>query len=290
MTGAVKTPRTAPRLAGVVGAPIGHSLSPLIHTIWAAREGVNGYYVPVEIADDDEIFRQSIASLQTVGFAGVNVTLPHKERALKLATTASARAKRACAANMLTFSPEGVHADNSDIEGFRAALAEYAAPDEKRDLALILGAGGASRGVAIAIEEAGYKKIIVANRTKARADDLAGLINGAAAGDWEDRNDLAAGADLVVNTTSLGMTGKGVLDFDIAAMAPGAIVADIVYTPLKTPLLVAAKESGRRAVGGLSMLMHQAAPGYRAWLGNEAVVDEDLQNHLLRALARKDQA
>ena len=277
----------SPKLAGVVGTPIGHSLSPLIHTIWAARENANAYYVPVEVEDDDDAFDKSMRSLSVIGFAGVNVTIPHKARALKFATTASPAAKRAGAANMLTFSPEGAHAENSDIVGFRTALENELNTSDEKKTALVLGAGGAARGVVIAIEEAGFEKIIVVNRTRARAEDLVVSIGGAFVEDWDRRSEIAENAALVVNTTSLGMTGEPALSFDVENLAPTAIVADIVYAPLETELLRAARQKGLRVIDGLSMLMHQAAPGFRAWLGSAPEVDDELRAALVDALERK---
>lgn len=282
--------RQKPILAGVVGSPVSHSLSPLIHTIWAQREGVNAYYVPIEIPDDDDAFREAVKSLKTIGFAGVNVTIPHKERALKYAAEASDRARLAGAANMLTFGKNGPYADNSDIEGFLAPLKEQLKEHDDKSKALVLGAGGAARGVALAIKEAGYHEITVVNRTRARAEALAGSlsesITGLKVADWSKRNEAGAGANLVVNTTSLGMTGAPPLDFALEAN-PKAIIADIVYAPLETDLLRAAKTKGFRTIDGLSMLMHQAAPGFCAWIGAAPVVDDDLRAHLIGELKRR---
>ncbi len=273
---------TSLRRAGVLGWPVAHSLSPLIHATWAAREGISIDYKPIAVAPDDSAFREAIGRLSDDGFRGVNVTLPHKERALGCADQASEEATAAGAANMLTFTEGRIVADNSDIAGFAAAIMKTGRVPRS---ALILGAGGAARGVAIALaRRLGAASIFVANRTRARADDVAALAGGAAI-DWRAREAALADIDLLVNTTSLGMTGEPPLDLNLDALPHGAVVADIVYAPLETPLLAAARVRGCMAIDGLSMLMHQAAVGYRAWLGTTAAVDADLRARLEQALA-----
>ena len=269
------------RRAGVIGWPVNHSLSPLIHQTWAAREGRLVSYEAIPVEPGDGVFRATIERLASAGYKGVNVTLPHKERALSLADEASAEARAAGAANMLTFARRQILADNSDIAGFAASIEETG---RKPQSALILGAGGAARGVAVALKRRlGAARIVIANRTRARADEIARLID-AETVDWDAREAALAGADLLVNATSLGMTGQGALDIDLSALPETSIVADIVYTPLDTPLLHAARAKGCATVDGLSMLMHQAAFGYRAWLGSTAVVDDDLRARLVAAL------
>ncbi len=269
------------RKAGVVGWPVAHSLSPLIHETWAAREGRRIAYERIPAAPDDASFRAAIERLIEGGYRGCNVTLPHKERALGIADEASAEARAAGAANMLTFGGRKVVADNSDIAGFAAALGEAGV---RPAAALILGAGGAARGVAIALQRCcGAGRIRIANRSADRARQLASLVDGEAI-DWTARSAALGECDLLVNTTSLGMTGEPPLDIDLARLPRGAAVADIVYSPLETPLLRAARAKGVTAIDGLSMLMHQAAFGYRAWLGSTAVVDADLRARLVAAL------
>jgi shikimate dehydrogenase len=280
--------RGAPvRKAGVIGWPVSHSLSPLIHRAWGVREGRAVQYDAVAVAPGDEAFRAAIARLAAAGFKGVNVTLPHKERALSIADEASGEARAAGAANMLTFARRRILADNSDIAGFAAAIGETG---RRPGAALILGAGGAARGVAIALKQRlGATRIIIANRTRARADAVARLVDGESI-DWRSRDTALAGVDLLVNTTLLGMTGEALLDIDLAALSPGAVVADIVYSPLETPLLRAARAKGCVGVDGLAMLMHQAAFGYRAWLGSTAIVDGDLRARLVAALEARGAA
>lgn len=280
----VETTNDAPRLAAVIGWPVAHSLSPLIHATWAAREGANVYYVPVAAGPASAAFVEVIDALRTAGFRGVNVTLPHKEAALAYATAASEEARAAGAANMLTFGDGGIYAENSDIFGFAAALEEAGGA---RRSAMIIGAGGAARGVAIALSKrCGVKSIAVVNRTRARAEEVAALV-GADVIDWTKRNERVAEVDIVVNATSLGMAMHPPLDIDARAIDPAAVVCDIVYAPLETPLLRTARARGCRTVDGLSMLMHQAAPGYRKWLGAVAEVDADLRARLEDALAAR---
>ena len=272
------------RRAGVIGWPVSHSLSPLIHSTWAAREGANALYEAIAVEPDDRSFRRRIDELRAAGLAGVNVTIPHKERALRYAATASDEARAIGAANMLTFGDEGAHADNSDARGFEAALRVELGQSSGRTMALVLGAGGAARAILWSLRHRlHFPEIIIANRTRARAEGIA-EIGLAGVKDWEARNDAIRAADIVVNATSLGMMGEPPLDVDFSALKPGAIVCDIVYSPLKTPLLRAARARGLATIDGLEMLMRQAAPGYLAWLGTKAEIDADLRLRLEAAL------
>lgn len=270
-----------PILAGVAGWPVSHSLSPLIHNTWAARAGIPGYYVPLAVEPFYDAFARAMDAARTLGFRGVNVTIPHKEHALKYAAAASGRACAAGAANMLTFNSDGALADNSDIAGFIGAVREQSSVSGTT--ALVLGAGGAARGVTLARKELGFEEIVVANRTRAKADELAeGL--GAAAIDWDDRDQALAGADLIVNTTSLGMSGEPPLALSLDAARAGAIIADIVYAPLETALLKDAKTRGLRTVDGLAMLIHQAVPAFESWFGARPQADAHLRALLTSAL------
>ncbi len=276
-------PRT-PVLAGVAGHPVNHSLSPIIHTIWAKRAGIDGYYIPIDVPSGYDDFARTMDALRAVGFAGVNVTIPHKEHALRYADEASENAKAAGAANMLTFSDVGVRAENSDIIGFAEAVRERTSASGTS--ALVLGAGGAARGVVLALKKLGLTDIRIANRTVERAKDLAAAFDLAVI-DWEKRWEDIENIDLLVNTTSLGMTGQPPLETDIGALRASALVADIVYAPLKTALLKDAEMKGHAIVDGLAMLMHQAVPGFREWFGGEAVVDDDLRAELVKELKRR---
>ncbi len=273
----------APRLAAVVGWPIAHSLSPLIHRYWSDREGANAHYVPVAAPPTDADFAGVISGLRAAGFRGVNVTLPHKERALHIADRRSALAEDIGAANMLTFNADGVYADNSDADGFAEAV--RAVSERPVTHALLLGAGGAAQAVAAALRSRlGAARITVANRTRSRAEALAARVNGDVV-DWDNINAELARADLVVNATSLGMEGQPPLALDYACLQAGAIVSDIVYRPLETLLLATARARGCIVVDGLEMLMRQAVPGYKSWLGETASVDADLRATLLAALS-----
>lgn len=276
-----------PILAGVVGWPVEHSLSPLIHTIWATRAGINGYYVPIAIPPNYDEFAQSMDSLKRLGFKGLNVTLPHKQHALRYADVVSERAEQSGAANMLTFGDAGAVAENSDIEGFSCALNEHATQTSSARAAMILGAGGAARGVAVALKDSGVSDLRIANRTREKAEAIASEFDLTVI-DWDARNDRLPDLDLLVNTTSLGMAGQPPLDIKTEILKPDAIVADIVYTPLETPLLNAARVRGCITSDGLSMLMHQAVSGFRAWFGGAALVDDELRDALVNELARRE--
>jgi len=274
-----------PVLAGVIGHPVGHSLSPLIHTIWAKRAGIDGYYIPLDVSPAYDDFARAMDALRAVGFAGVNVTIPHKENALRYADEASENASRAGAANMLTFSTGAAAADNSDIAGFSEAVrAQSSAPGKT---ALVLGAGGAARGVVLALRSLGVSDIMIANRTRDKAGKLAADFSLEVI-DWAQRAQALETVDILVNTTSLGMSGQPPLDVDLARLNPAALVADIVYSPLETPLLEGAARKGHKTINGLAMLMHQAAPGFRKWFGGAAAVDDALYTELVRELKRQN--
>ena len=279
----------AATLAGVIGCPVAHSLSPLIHTIWAQRAGVNGRYIPIEVPATYDDFARAMDSLRVVGFAGVNVTLPHKEHALHYADAASDIAKKAGAANMLTFRQDGVTADNSDVEGFAASVREAVGGAKLPESALVLGAGGAARGVVLALQSVGVKSIFIANRTEEKAKKIAADF-GVNTITWEARDDNLHDTDILVNTTSLGMSGQPALDIDLPGLPDAAIVADIVYAPLETDLLKRVRKKGCMTIDGLGMLMHQGVPGFRAWFGADATVDDALRAELVRDLERRARA
>ncbi|MEL7485670.1 MAG: shikimate dehydrogenase [Pseudomonadota bacterium] len=274
------------RLAAVVGWPVSHSLSPLIHQTWAKREERDADYLAIAAPPDYPSFSHALDTLRDLGFQGVNVTLPHKENALQYCKTATEAAIKAGAANMVTFGDEGPAADNSDITGFAAALSAASPVTDPNLSALILGAGGAAKGVYEALRSLGLKNLSITNRTREKAmkiaeRDIAAVI------DWSDRRAAVSDADIVVNTTSLGMTNNPPLDLDDASFKAHAVICDIVYQPLLTPLLRNAASRGHRIVDGLSMLMHQAVPGYRTWLGDVAVVDNALRRTLEDALEKR---
>ncbi len=276
-----------PILAGVIGHPVGHSLSPLIHTIWARRARIDGYYIPLDVPPTYGDFVRAMDGLRAAGFAGVNVTLPHKEHALRYADSASENAARAGAANMLTFSGGAAKADNSDISGFAEAVRAQSSASGKS--ALVLGAGGAARGVVLALKSLGVNEIAIANRTSQKAGKLAADF-GLSLIDWPQRAEQLENIDVLVNTTSLGMAGQPQLELNLAQLKLSALVADIVYSPLQTPLLHEAQAKGCQTINGLAMLMHQAAPGFQQWFGGEAVVDDHLYTELIQELKRQGRA
>jgi len=273
----------APLLAGVIGWPVGHSRSPRLHGHWLARYGIDGYYVPLAIRPED--LAAGLAALPRLGFRGANVTIPHKEAALALADAPTARAVEIGAANTLVFRPDGgIDADNTDAYGFLQNLRQ-GAPDWRAEAgpALVLGAGGAARAIVWALLDAGAPEIRIANRTRARAEAMAESFGPRLrVTDWSEAAEAARGAATLVNTTSLGM-GEGGSESPIRldAAPADALVTDLVYTPLVTPFLAAARARGLATVDGLGMLLHQAAPGFEAWFGIRPEVDAALRNAVL---------
>ena len=273
------------KIAGVIGWPVAHSLSPRLHGYWLQTLGIDGAYVPLPVAPEN--ISDALRALPKLGFAGANVTVPHKEAALAAVDEVSEIANRIGAVNTLICKSDGtLYGDNTDafgfIENLRAGAPSWR-PDSGR--ALVLGAGGAARAVITALIDAGVTEISLSNRTLARADDVAQYIGGnVAVVPWEARDTAAEGVTLLVNTTTLGMTGKAPLEMDIRALADDAVVTDIVYAPLQTPLLASAHARGLTTVDGLGMLLHQARPGFEAWFGVRPEVTADLRRHVLESL------
>ena len=273
------------KIAGVIGWPVAHSLSPRLHGYWLQTLGIDGAYVPLPVAPEN--ISDALRALLKLGFAGANVTVPHKEAALAAVDEVSEIANRIGAVNTLICKSDGtLYGDNTDafgfIENLRAGAPSWR-PDSGR--ALVLGAGGAARAVITALIDAGVTEISLSNRTLARADDVAQYIGGnVAVVPWEARDTAAEGVTLLVNTTTLGMTGKAPLEMDIRALADDAVVTDIVYAPLQTPLLASAHARGLTTVDGLGMLLHQARPGFEAWFGVRPEVTADLRRHVLESL------
>ncbi|MBW4037066.1 MAG: shikimate dehydrogenase [Proteobacteria bacterium] len=258
-------------LAGVIGWPVAHSRSPLLHGTWLKRHGIDGAYLPLPIRPED--FAVCVAALARMGFVGANVTIPHKEAAFALCDEVAPSARRAGAVNTLVFRDGRMVGSNTDGVGFMANLRAHGV-DPAAGPALVLGAGGAARAIGAALLDAGVV-VHFCNRTEDRAARLAATIGGGVIG-WEDRAAALGDHALVINTTSLGMAGHQSLTLDLARAPAGLAVADIVYVPLETPLLAAARARGLRAVEGLGMLLHQAVPGFAAWFGVTPVVDEAL--------------
>jgi len=271
-------------LAGVIGHPIAHSRSPALHGYWLRRYGIKGHYIPMDIAPVD--LAAALHIMPSMGFVGVNITLPHKEAVLQIADIITDRAALIGAANTLIFRKDGkIHADNTDGTGFIANLRQHA-PHwiPAAGPAAVIGAGGAARAVVAALIEAGVPEIRLANRTRPRAEairsDFGAKIT---VQEWVQAAHMIEDCATVVNTTSLGMVGKP--DFRIAmdAISPRALATDLVYNPLKTQFLVAAEQHGATVVDGLGMLLHQAVPGFERWFGHRPEVDEATRDAVLSA-------
>ncbi|MCE8439725.1 shikimate dehydrogenase [Rhodovulum sulfidophilum] len=269
-------------LAGVIGSPIAHSKSPLLHRHWLERYGLRGFYVPMDVAHAD--LKQVLEALPRMGFVGVNVTIPHKETILSLADSVSDRAALIGSANTLIFRADGkVYADNTDGIGFIENLRQGAPGwDPTSGPAAVLGAGGAARAVVAALSEQGVREIRVSNRTRSRAEALRAEFGPKIViHDWVQAGAMIDGAATVVNTTSLGMVGKAEFKVPLDALSPDAVVSDLVYVPLETAFLREARARGCVAVDGLGMLLHQAAPGFERWFGRRPEVDEAARAVLL---------
>ncbi len=274
------------RLAGVVGWPVAHSRSPRLHGFWLERHAIDGAYVPLAVPP--EAFARAVGGLIACGFAGLNVTLPHKEAAFALCDVVAPSARRAGAVNTLVFHEHRVYGSNSDGAGFLAHLRAEGV-DPAAGPALVIGAGGAARAIASALQEAGSLVSLTARREEAAAR-LAAALPGLAILPWAARHRALADQALVVNTTQAGMSGNPPLDLDLAGAPAALVVADIVYVPLETPLLRAARACGLRCVGGLGMLLHQAVPGFASWFGVEPTVDEALYRFVAGDLLAPDRA
>jgi shikimate dehydrogenase len=274
------------RLAGIVGWPVIHSLSPVLHGHWLAEHGIDGAMVPLAAHRED--FAAVIDGVRCAGFAGVNVTVPHKEAAFAVAHSLDAAAKAAGAVNLLVFRDGKMEGRNTDSLGLAESLREEIGSLDGKTVVL-LGAGGAARGAILALDMLGAANIHLLNRDGKRAATLAAAltpqvkarIEPGALGDWAK---AAAGAALLVNSTSAGMTGNPPLDIDLGALPKAAAVCDIVYSPLETPLLKDATARGHKTIDGLGMLMHQAAPSFEAFFGVRPKVTPGLRDALVKVL------
>lgn len=271
-------------LAGVIGWPISHSKSPVLHRAWLRRNGIDGEYIAMGVEPRD--LEAAIRGLIALGFRGVNVTIPHKENVLKLATKVTDRASLIGAANTITFREDGaIFADNTDgfgfLENVRAGAPGWRASEGP---ALVIGAGGAARSVISALLSDGAPQILLANRTRSRADFLAQQYGAKVQViDFLHMEDALDGVATIVNTSSLGMTGQPALNLSLKKASKNALVTDIVYAPLKTALLEEAESRRLRWVDGLGMLLHQGRPGFETWFGGVAEVDEDLRRIVLES-------
>jgi shikimate dehydrogenase len=276
------------RLAGVMGWPVGHSLSPRLHGYWLRQYEIDGAYVPLAVRPED--FAGALGALARLGFAGVNVTLPHKEAAIGAVDAVDPAARRVGAVNTIVVGTEGdLAGSNTDGYGFMENL-KAGAPkwDARQGPAVVLGAGGAARSIVAALADAGVPELRLINRTFDRAEALAADIGGPLTlVPWSERHEALEDAALLVNATSQGMTGNPPLELALDNLPDAAVVNDIVYTPLRTKLLGAAEDRGNRAVDGLGMLLHQARPGFAAWFGVEPEVTEDLRFFVLQGMKER---
>jgi shikimate dehydrogenase len=270
-------------LAGVAGWPVAHSLSPALHGYWIAEHKLDAAYLPLAIKPED--FADTFRALPKVGFRGFNVTLPHKEAAFALTDTHDEAARLTGAVNTVVFENGRASGRNTDAHGFSQLLRENGIGTLGGVTTVVLGAGGAARAVIAAMLSLGAAEILLVNRTFDKADVLAERFGGRVkATAWSALPSVLTRAGVLVNTTSLGMTGQPALDIDLAALPSQSAVVDIVYRPLETPLLARAKARGLKAVDGLGMLLHQAQPGFAAWFGVEPKVTPQLRAHLIAQL------
>jgi shikimate dehydrogenase len=270
------------RVAGVIGWPVEHSRSPRLHGYWLRQHRIDGAYVPLPVRPADVV--EALKALPKLGLRGVNVTVPHKEAAFAAADTLDSAARRIGAVNTLVVDDRGrLRGSNTDAFGFLENLRHGAPRWRPAAPAAVLGAGGAARAVVVSLLDARVREVRVLNRTRSRAEALARDLGDAAVRvlDWAERGPALDGVGLLVNTTSLGMQGQPALDLDLARLPRSAVVNDIVYVPLETPLLAAARDRGNPVVDGLGMLLHQARPGFEAWFGLRPEVTDAVRAFVL---------
>ena len=265
-------------LAGVMGWPISHSRSPLIHNHWIAQYGLKGAYVPLEVRIDR--LEHALRGLPALGFAGCNLTIPHKVEALKYVDRVDETARRMGAINTIVVQPDGsLSGFNNDGAGYIQCLLDEK-PDWRADTGpiTVLGAGGAARAVVLSLADRGAKEIRVLNRTWEKTQALANEFGAPVkAIPWEQRHEALADVALLVNTTNQGMHGQPALDLSLDRLPKTALVSDVIYIPLETPLLQAARERGNSVVNGLGMLLNQARPAFQAWFGVMPEVSAELR-------------
>lgn len=277
------------RFAGVIGFPISHSLSPRLHAFWLRQQGICGYYVP--IASTAENFSESVRILQQAGFAGVNVTVPHKESAYAVADRLDLAARTIGAANLLLFNGDEIEGRNTDVAGLWESLKEeFDTAMFAESVAAVLGTGGAARAAVAALSELGFHEIRVLGRNLARAQGLVAELGprvkaAVIALDWENWHRAAAGASLLVNATSAGMHNAAQLELSLEPLPKAAAVYDLVYNPLETALVKRARSRGHRAAGGLGMLVHQAVPAFQSFFGGTPADIRGARAELEKALA-----
>ncbi len=271
------------KLSGVIGWPVGHSLSPALHGYWIEQMRIDAAYVPLPVQHDD--LASVVTALPKMGFRGANVTLPHKETVLQLVETVDETARACGAANTLIVRDGRIHAVNTDVFGFIASLDAEGVKNLADRRVVVLGAGGAARAVIHGLLLQGVQEVVVANRTRGKADALAVFFGPRVVpADWGDIARQLENCGLLVNTTKLGMVGEAVVNIALDALSDDAVVADIVYRPLETQLLRDARQRGLKTVDGLGMLLYQAIPGFEAWFGIKPSVSADLRARLVGIL------
>ena len=272
-------------LAGVMGWPVMHSRSPLMHNYWFRQHGLAGTYVPLAI--EPAGLAAALKALRPLGFAGCNLTIPHKQQAMTIVDEADTVAKRIGAISCVVVRPDGSLAGtNNDWFGFIHNLKQEQ-PGWRGDAGpvVVLGAGGGARAVCYGLMQVGAKEIRLVNRTFARAKGIAGEFGGSIqALPWERRHDSLDGAAMVVNATSQGMVGQPALDLRLDKLSKTALAADIIYIPLETPFLAAARQRGNRTANGLGMLLHQGRPAWKMWFGIEPVVTAELRSMMEKSI------
>jgi shikimate dehydrogenase len=279
----------AARLAGIMGWPVAHSRSPALHGYWLAEHRIDGAYVPLAVPPGR--LEQALRALPALGFRGCNLTIPHKQAALRVMDRVDAFARRIGAMNTVVVAADGsLEGSNTDVFGFRENLREQAPDwDPSAGPAIVLGAGGSARAVVAAVMAAGVREVCLVNRTLDRAEALARELGEPGTRitthPWDSRAEVLREAGLLVNTTSLGMDKEPPLDIDLQALPDAAVVVDIVYVPRETGLLAAARRRGNRAVDGLGMLLHQGRPGFEAWYGPAVTVTPGLRAAMLATFA-----
>lgn len=270
------------RVAGVMGWPVGHSLSPRLNGFWLQRYDIDGAYIPLSVPP--ERFTEALRALPALGFAGANVTVPHKELALAAVDDATVDARAIGAVNTIVVQKDGrLLGSNTDGFGFLANLKDFLpAWSPRAKVAAILGAGGAARSIAWTLLAHGTSRVFIVNRTLERAQELCGALGARATPmAWDAATPALEQCDLLVNSTTLGMRGQPPLEIDLGPLSGEAVVADIVYAPLETDLLVRARARGNPAVDGIGMLLHQARPGFAAWFGREPDVTAEVRAFVL---------
>ncbi len=274
-----------PPKACIIGDPVAHSRSPLIHNYWLKQFGINGLYDRAHVTPDELAY--FISKMQSMGYVGANCTIPHKETVIKLCDHVSDTAQALGAVNTIWFENSQLYGDNTDVAGFLGAL-DHSAPDWDKDLkkAVVIGAGGAARAIIYGLMKRGTNQIYVVNRSIERAQILAAQFGSKIIpASFDNMSHALQNAGLLVNTTSLGMKGQPPLDIDLAPLKLDAIINDIVYVPLETPLLKMAYVKNFRTVGGLDMLLHQAAPSFERWFGVRPDVTDELRQLIQNDIA-----